>query len=449
MQIILIEDNQVMRDLLSINLKTYLGVDIVERDSAEDTINLLTILPNIDLIIAKNKDDKEISKLITYIYENNKELPILVLGKMPEGLDYANEVATAIDESNWEDALELATKLLNIDESVLKKRVDPNYIPIPVEYFLNIETTSSDVYIRIKKSPTEFQFVKRIHRGDTFAKDAIIRYIGQGLKNFYVTKEDKEVFTTYLSNELVKKLNNPDLILEEKIPLMSDTFDILSREIQDIGFNSSTIQLTESLVNNIIETNKDKRIISPLLRKILNAKSGYVFQHSHLTALIANEIAEVMKFKDPQINKKFTYAALFKDISLVDNEKLAQITTVQGLESADLKEEEWDLVFNHGLEGAILIRTCPEAPIDVDTIIKSHHGSSNGKGFVTKVQEDKFSIDAKVFIITVEFADELMRLKHEGGKPRPMIAELQKKYEGKECQTIIKALESLLKKRDI
>jgi len=314
-----------------------------------------------------------------------------------------------------------------------------------VTYFLNLDSSCCDVFIRIAKSENDFQFVKRIHRGDTFSKMVISRYIDQNLKYFYIPTEQLEQFSVYVSNQLVKKLAEP-IAIEEKIEVLGNSFTIATQEILRIGFNSSTIQLTESLVTSIVDSFMAEEVASPLLRKILNSKTGYIYQHAHLTSIVSSEIIKNLGIKDKHIHEKMAFAAVFKDISLANNEELAMITSFEELENADLDDEEWDQVFNHALEGAVMIRQFPEAPLDIDYVIKHHHGVQNGKGFSISIKDNNFDVDSLIFIISVEFVNELLRFKIKGGTPKPLIDELYKKYTNRESIRIIKALEKTLKK---
>ena len=73
-QIVLIEDNPSLNELLSINLSTYVGVEVIPRPNAEEAIALLRILPNIDLIICKHKVGEEdtAKKIVEFI--NSRKL---------------------------------------------------------------------------------------------------------------------------------------------------------------------------------------------------------------------------------------------------------------------------------------------------------------------------------------------------------------------------------------
>ncbi|OIQ15465.1 MAG: hypothetical protein BM556_17660 [Bacteriovorax sp. MedPE-SWde] len=448
MQIILVEANEIIRDLISLNIKTYLGVDVILRTNAQEAIELMNILPEIDLVISsvKNGDENSCSDIAQFIIDGDNDIPLIVLGEMPTTPAGIEEIATSSAESDWENTIKIAAKSLGINEDVISKRKIPDFIPITINYFFNLSTSCCDVYIRIKKGPSDYQYVKRIHQGDVFSQDVIKKYHSQGLKNLYIPKEQQSNFTNFVSNNLVKMLNQPSMSADEKLSIMGNSYDIATKEILKIGFNSATVQLTETIINNMIETFKDEEKVSPLLRKIINSKTSYIYQHSHMTAVVSSEILKNLGEDDPASHEKMSYAAFFKDISLADREELAQINSFEELENATISEEDWDMVFNHALEGAVLIRHYPEAPLDIDNIIKHHHGSPNGKGFSVTGQDSKFDLLSLVFIIAVEFVNELMSYKVKGGTPKPVIEELRKKYTSEETISIIDALEKTLKK---
>ncbi len=448
MQIILVEANEIIRDLISLNIKTYLGVDVILRTNAQEAIELMNILPEIDLVISsvKNGDENSCSDIAQFIIDGDNDIPLIVLGDMPTTPAGIEEIATSSAESDWENTIKIAAKSLGINEDVISKRKVPDFIPITINYFFNLSTSCCDVYIRIKKGPSDYQYVKRIHQGDVFSQDVIKKYHSQGLKNLYIPKDQQSNFTNFVSNNLVKMLNQPSLSPDEKLSIMGNSYDIATREILKIGFNSATVQLTETIINNMVETFKDEEKVSPLLRKIINSKTSYIYQHSHMTAVVSSEILKNLGEDDPTSHEKMSYAAFFKDISLADREELAQINSFEELENATISEEDWDMVFNHALEGAVLIRHYPEAPLDIDNIIKHHHGSPNGKGFSVTGQDSKFDLLSLVFIIAVEFVNELMSYKVKGGTPKPVIEELRKKYTSEETISIIDALEKTLKK---
>jgi len=446
-QVILIEKNDNLKDLLSINLKTYVGCEVIPRNNSTEAIALLNILPNVDLIIthASGANEETASLLLDYIQENNLEISIIVNGKFKHADE--DHLVVIQDEKNWEQVIKVSAKVLGVSAESLEARVLPEFIPIEVRYFLPLDTSCCDVFIRIKKSPTEFQFIKRIHSGDKYSKALIEKYIEQDLSYFYIPKDYQENFTNFVSDHLSKKLDdNKFSNIENKIEVIAQSYNIALKEIKKLGFNSATIQLTDSIVKSMISTAKDAPEVNNVLHKIINSKTGYLYQHGHMTSIVASEIAKNLGIGSDSVFLKLAYASFFKDISFVDNEELAKIGSFEELETADIDEMEWDLVFSHALDGALLIRKHPECPIDVDTIIKHHHGAHNGKGF-SAVSITKTPEISKVFVIACEFVKKLLNFKEKGGKASPIVEELYTKYSTPDMVIIIKALEKTLKKK--
>jgi len=326
----------------------------------------------------------------------------------------------------------------------LKKAV-PDYIPVPVRYFLNLDYVNCDVFIRIKKSPTEYQYVKRIHNGDTFSKDSIKRYMDQGLENFHIDKDSYKSFTIFLSNRLVEKIDSPSMDETKKVQIMGESYDVAVKEISKLGFNSETIQLTEAIIQNMVKNFEKSPEMSNLLHKVINSNTGLLYQRCHMTSVVASEMIKNLKFEDPKAYEKIAYASFFHDIMLADREELTKINSFDELEKANLSEQDWDMVFNHAMEAAVLLRKHPEAPTGADEIIKHHHGATNGKGFSNSIE--KLPDLSKIFIIAHHFVLELIRFKETGGEPKPVTEELYKRYPSPDVAIIIKALEKTLKKK--
>lgn len=443
-QVVLIEDNNNMNDLLSVNLHAYLGVDLIQQDSAQDALGLLAILPNIDLIITKDRiGTEETAKILeNYISDSNLETTLIVLGSIKSPGPHTICIDNPRD---WEKVVHFSAKVLGLNEAEIHKRVNPDYVPIPVKYFLNLETCCCDVFIRIRKSPTEFQFIKRIHSGDNYSKESIFRYIDQGLEHFYIPKEDQKRFSIFLSNKLVEKMDSPTKDLSEKILLMGESYDVAIKEITKLGFTSETIQLTDSIVSNMVKNFSHGDEMALLLHRVINSKTGMLFQRCHMTSVVANECLKNLKIQDQDAYEKIAFAAFFHDILFIDKEHLSKINSVEEFEKLQLSESDWDKVFNHAKECAALIQKHPEAPKGVDEIIRHHHGCSSGSGFSTNI--DQLPDLSQIFIIAHQFVLELFLFKERGGTPKPIVDELYKRYPGAQTTLIIKAIEKTLKKK--
>lgn len=442
-QVILIEENKVLNDLISVNLTTYLGVDLIQRRNATDTISLLAILPTIDLIITtKNTVNESTAEVLSdYIKANHLAVNLIILGADSGDNDFTITIPNSKD---WEQVIHSSAKVLGINEDVLKKKAVPDYMPIPVQYFLNLDLVNCNVFIRIKSSPTEYQFIKRIHNGDSFTKDSIKRYMAQGLSHFYISKSDHKNFTIFLSNRLVEKMDSPDIDDTQRIQIMGESFVVAIEEIHNLGFNSETIQLADTIISNMVKNFESFPEMSGLLHKVINSETGYLYQRSHMTSIVACEMVKNLKIKDENVYEVVACAAFFQDIMLAEREELAKLNSFEDLVAAKVNEEDWDLVLNHANRASQLIEKHAEAPAGVDELIRHHHATINGIGFGVTIKD--LPDLSKVFIIANQFVFELLQFKEKGGEPKSLIDELFKRYPGMEVAIIIKSLEKTLKK---
>lgn len=442
-QVILIEPNKNLADILSLNLKTYVGANVIEKNSVEETVELLKLLPDIDLIITRSivNEQKSGEIIQNHLIENESEAGLLITGHVDFvlGLNSIN----IPDHLDWEKVVKSSAKMLNVSPELLEKKVRPNYIPIPIGHFSSISSTSCDVFIRIKRSADEFQFVKRIHGGDSFSQAAINKYKSQGLQNLYIKKEDLIPFTNHLSDQLVQRLEETPTSIDTHMVVISESLKIALHEIKKLGFNSATLQLSEAIIDNFFKLNKDEGQLSNLLKKIINSKTNYLYQHAHMTTLISGEMLKQMNLNQKPSQELMAHASLFKDIYLADHPELAKISTFSELEDAHLEDEDWDLVFNHAFDASILVLKNNQAPKGLDRVIKTHHGTQNGKGFSYSHVEDLSTME-QIFIISCEFVRNLLEYKEKGGTPQPVIKNLYNKFQGDNITEVIKSLEKVL-----
>lgn len=448
-QIILVEDNGPFHELLTLNLSTYVGAQVIPRKDASEVTALLSILPDIDAIICKSKIGEEPSAQIVleYLRESLQEVVLIVVGEAPPHQE--GELVHVPDSQDWESIVKVCARILGVTAESVEKKPRPEYVPINLANFYLIDRTPCEIYIKIKKSAEEFQFVKRFHGGDTFNKQVIKKYEDQGLKHFHVHRDFLKNFTNFVSDHLVLKIDETPIESPEAIEAMAESFDYVSKEILKFGFTSATLQLTESVIGKMVQTVEKSPEMSGLLHRIINSKSSYLYQHCHMTSVVASECLKELGIGKKEAYNKLAYAAFFQNISLVEHEDYAKISSYEELEAANLSEGDWDMVFNHALEAALLINKNPDAPLGVDEIIKSHHGAPNGKGY-TRTNLDSLPGLTRIFVLAADFAKHFLEHRDKASKDKeltPVIKVLFEKYPTEEATKVLKIIEKTLKKK--
>jgi response regulator RpfG family c-di-GMP phosphodiesterase len=405
---------------------------------------LLNLLPSIDIIIIKDKIGVEDSanKMAFHLMENEINSALIVIGtndKYNLGLNFKTI-------SDWEKIVHSVGKILGFTEEQLNLKNNPEFVSIDPQYLKSLEATSCDIYIRIKKGPTSFQYIKRFLAIDRIDQSDYERYIKEGLKHFYIKKEDREQFTIYLSNHLISKLEGIEQVgdLAEKIEIISDSYGVAINHINEIGLTRSTIQLTDSIVSTMGKTFEYHPQISSHLQNVLISKGSKLFQYYHMISIIASESLKVLGNTNLNYLQSLTYAAFFHDLALTEFPDLTKISNSEELEF--LKNEQMDqyeLVNLHAKVSADLIKNQQGFGEFTAQIVREHHGSITGIGFPYPPDKSLHPL-SRLFIIVEEFVRHLFRYQEAGGAPKPVIEILKEKYPEEEFKVSLSALNKLL-----
>lgn len=436
-QTILIETNEDLKKIFSLNLNTFVGTDVILRNGADDTLALLKILPQIALIItrAKVNGDETALKIHQYLKSENLETGMIILGECPQ---LADQVLCLQEPVSWEILIRQAAQTLGVSLQDITHRVKPDYIPVGLHYFRDISKTPCDVYIRIKKGPHEYQYVKRIHSKDTFDLEAIQKYEEQGLKEFYVSKDYIQYFTTFVTNSLVEKLERDDLTLEERIMATAHGHEIVRDSIQNMGLDSSIVDLADASINSMIKSVKDSPEIANLLKFLFSNKITYAYQHSHLLALMCHYVLSKQSWYRQEHLQVLSFVSFFADVTLRSQSQM-QIGSMRDLWEANLTDEERTGVMNHAKDAVKILEDNPHADDYIKTVLLQSHGKTDGVGFEDNPGEDLHPL-SKVFIISDNFVKILLNPAMPKTK-KDILPMLYARFTNPSYQKIIKALE--------
>lgn len=436
-QTILIETNEDLKKIFGLNLHTFVGTDVILRTGSEDTLALLKILPQIALIItrAKINGDETAVKIHQFLRNEGLGTQMIILGECPQ---LADQVLCLQEPVSWEILIRQAAQSLGVSLQDISHRVKPDYIPVGLHFFRDIQKTPCEVYIRIKKGPHEYQYVKRIHSKDTFDHEAIQKYEEQGLKEFYVSKDYIQYFTTFVTNALVQKLEREDLTLEERIMATSHGHEIVRDSIQNIGLDSSIMDLADASISSMIKSVKNSPEIANLLKLLFSNKISYAYQHSHLLALMSHYVLSKQSWYRQEHLEILSFVSFFSDVTLKSHQQM-QIGSMRDLWEANLNDEERAQVMSHAKDAVTIVETNPHADDYIKTVLLQSHGKLDGVGFEDSPPEDLHPL-SKVFIISDNFVKILLNPAMPKTK-KDILPILFARFTNPSYQKIIKALE--------
>lgn len=436
-QTILIETNEDLKKIFSLNLNTFVGTDVIHRKNADDALALLRILPQVALIITKAKvgEEETAQKIYQYIKNESLQTSLIVLGECPP---ISSEILCLQEPVSWEILIKQAASHLGVTIQDAVNKVKPDFLPIGLHYFYDIQKTPCDVYIRIKKGPNDYQYVKRIHSKDSFDKNDIKKYEDQGLKEFYIPKDYIQYFTTFVTNNLVEKLEREDLTLEDRILTTANAHEIVRDSIQNMGLDSASVELSDASINSMVKSVQNSPEVANLLKFLFSNKVAYAYQHCHLLALMCHYVLSKQSWYKPEHLQILSFVSFFSDVTLKSHQQM-QISSMRDLAEANLTDEEKNQVMNHAAEAVKILEHHPEASEYIKTVLIQSHGKTDGVGFEENPGEDLHPL-SKVFIIADNFVKTLLNPALPS-KKQDILPLLYSRFTNPSYQKIIKTLE--------
>lgn len=436
-QTILIESNPDLKIIYSLNLNTFVGTDVIYRENADDALALLKILPQVALVITEARvgEEETALKIHQFIKDQDLNTNMIVMGECP---GISNDVLCLQEPVSWENLIKQAASHLGVTIQDAVSRVKPDFLPVGVYYFYDIQKTPCDVYIRIKKGPSDYQYVKRIHSKDVFDKSVIKKYEDQGLREFYIPKDYIQYFTTFVTNNLVQKLEQTDLSLEERILTTATAHEIVRDTVQQIGLDQASVDLSDASINSMMKSVKNSPEVANLLKFLFSNKVAYAYQHCHMLALMCHYVLSKQSWYKEEHLQILSFVSFFSDVTLKSHQQI-QISSLRELAESNLTDEEKRQVMNHPLDAVNLLHGHPDANDYIKTVLLQSHGKIDGIGFEDNPGEELHPL-SKVFIVSDCFVKILLNPALPSSK-KDILPILYARFTNPSYQRIVKALE--------
>lgn len=434
---LLVENNQQIESLLSINLLTWVGLEITPKRSAQFAIDFITASESpVDLIITKANiaNEKTAQILIDYLSQNQLNIPVIILGhsKIQDGRVHI--IDSALD---YKPVIKLSAQLLNISAQDMAKKEVPQFFPIPINYFTALRSSVTDIY---EKSVNSDEYLKKVNALELFDQTVIKYYISEGISHLYIDKNDRLKFVTNIAEELASKLKTSELNADEQINANEMGNHLLRQKLSSIGLTPESIDLAQRNLKGMVTSLKKYKGVSKLIARLMKNKSGYLFKHSQVLMYVCSHLMDHIDWGNEEQKQKIQFITFFHDISL-QNDEQSMIHSEADLKKSTLSQKEKELVKKHAQVSAELVQKFPKAPMGSDIIIRQHHGINHGIGF-SEHYSGNLSPMAIVFILAEDFTDDIIQ-QGSGFTVKEKIVKMREKYSTQRFQKIIDVLEKI------
>jgi hypothetical protein len=414
LKILLVEPNAQVGDLIAKNFEREFGAKVTSYKSGAEAIELVKKDEYFDLFVVRNHSQETVDHpveaiaalFLNTIYDKSMTTPLIVIGEFEHTL---KTYAMVSDRLRIEELNRLVLKALHLKKESFGHMKMPDYIAFSTKYFYLMTLCPCDVYIKlVKKSGDEY--VKRLNFGESFTKDDLHKYEDLGLEDFYILKEERELFMNGLLTQSLKNLRTHQNI-DEAVLKTNDSFVISSDLMKSLGVSSTCIAMVDQTVTQIRTQIMKSDKLGLLLKKLLDNQLSFSYRRSYLICLMTYTLLPRMEWGSveqlPSLMEKISMVAFFHDIYLLEDEKLLKIMDFETFKKAQLTPRERDAVMNHANKASLLAQSYPRLPQSVDIIIKQHHGVSNGVGF-PEVLTSSISPMAVFFVVVEDFVTRVL-----------------------------------------
>lgn len=449
-QCLLIDDSSKISAIHSLNLQIFTGMDVIWKPSLNDALALLKVIPNVDLIITKNRirDENVAIEILKLISEFEVPPVVIVLGG-DDFLDQYPNVHCLSPVVTHKELVSKTAQLLGITAQDMASRELPDMFEIPLSYIHFLKEVVCEMYLLTNEvSGGTSQFVEVATRGDELAdvKQNIAFYLRQGAKRFFIPTEDRIQFVMSYTDQVLSTLGSgEDVPAQKKMEAASAAMDAVSSDLVENGFNETTINLANQSIKSLTKFAKENTSpkIFKLLATFLKSQMSFRFKRVQLTIMLVTHVINQMDWGANEHIEKLSYVAFFHDILLYKDE-LAKIQSDDELENSLLPEKDKRIVRHHALWTLDLLKDYPETHMGATVLIKQHHGSINGIGFCESPGSN-ISPLAVVFIVCEAYANEVLSYvgRDEQVDHKKIILKLAKKYPRQQYQKAVKALRNI------
>lgn len=402
--------------------------------------NTLASGQEFDFLIIHVQESETLSELMDVLKARDSKFPILFtcenkLLSVANGFIGAYEPAVKIPhDRSEEEILDAVRNLLGGDQ----KKQKAEYCKMGVDMFSTSKKTKYDLFLKI----SEKKFVKIFHKDEIVSSADVTKYVKKGIKYFWLKSGDFQEVTS----SLVKRLNNFMKLKEVDIPDLTQfsmmSFDSAIQLVSNLGIDSEVVETTTQALEMTTQLIQKNPKLKDLLDKTFSQKN-YMSEHSLMLSFVACAIAKELDMHSLDTTKKLCYAAFFHDLTLED-ERLANITTLKGDEEEIYGEEKFKEYINHPSSAAELVDSVAGLPPDVGRIIAQHHERPDGSGFPQGLDEKRIFPLAADFIVAEEFVNAVYEIGLEEASIEEIILGLEERYDKAYFRKAVEALKKAL-----
>jgi response regulator RpfG family c-di-GMP phosphodiesterase len=409
-KILLVDDEQAIRDLLQLILESEFDNEIVFASSGNEAVEILKqdSSSEIGMILSDyNMPNGNGGTLYQYNNDNRKIPFILITGGFLE--DYP-EMEGFSDQSDYFTAFipkpfdedDLFNKIkTGLNKSVEKSGEADEYVRVNIDIFLRqLNRYQPDLFIKLNDG----KVVKIFTSKDLVEGSDLEKYKNKNLKEVFLTAEDFKNIKDLMKKAIFEQLQSAQSA-DAAMSATSSALNFVVSGARILGIDSDQVALVEQSVESCLRNLEKEEEFTDLL-KVFRVNDGYLVSHSITTLHLCYMVLKKAKLYTIDNMQRLSYAALLHDFDVKDDIESA-IIDKDSKSFLQLDDSSAKKYLNHPIDTSELISHFPNIPSDCQTIIKLHHENPDGSGFPRGIGKGQYSVLAATFNLCLRVADHL------------------------------------------
>lgn len=446
-KVLLIENNDKLETIYTMNLVLYLGADYITVESFEEASEIIAKEPLISLIITKDIiPECNIAQLLkNYLDDVGKhDFPMIILGDQHEIENLRDNHHVIASPTNIRSLLKTSAQVLGISAADMAEFEMPTFYPVDINHFLAMEKTVCDVYVEVPNTKGQGfgnRYIKRIMKDYKYPQEVIQDYIQQGKQYLYILSEYRLEFINDMTNAFIDVMKSEMATLDKKMMATGKVLQVFNEHFNAEGFTEAAEKLVKESIKSIANIVSSSKNLKEMLANLLKNQNSFQYIHCQSTAFVADKVIDNMEWGSKEQKEKLNFIIFMHD-ALLQSDIEAKIATNEELDAANLDAAGVERVTTHASKIAEKLLQMESMPFGADTIIMQHHGARNGIGF-NEDPPNNLSPLAIVFIICEEFIHAVLKEGPAKIDPEKIIEKIYFKHKKKDKYT--KVAETLSK----
>jgi response regulator RpfG family c-di-GMP phosphodiesterase len=406
MRLLYAEDNEEIREILTLRFKSLTKGEVITCENGQEAIGVLEGGVSVDLIVSDHFMDGG-TGLDLYLFTKRMKLNIpfiLMTG--------ANDIADLgfgnfLEDNPLNQLITKPPKMPLLKEAILKvmtsseeqpdglPQSESGHVPIRLKILYRAAIAPTDIYIKIRDG----HFVKIYNSQDELVEEDIAKYERKNIETVYIREEEINIFLEPYMIILMKVFaeeveQEPGKVYEKQL----EAQELIHSQLKSSGMTEEAMELAKSLVQSNMKAGSHLPKIGTLIKQMMG-KADFLYEHSLMIAYISGLILSDLTWDSKDTQFKLYLASMFHDMSL-DGSSAMKDMELNGIIAGRHSENDIERFLNHPIDSSNFIHDFREIPPDTNVIISQHHELPEGKGFPKQLLSARTFPLSRIFIVS-------------------------------------------------